>query len=144
VPRGEEIAIVVSLGVEPVTVPGGLAGGGEGSVIEALEAVPLSVAVERRFDDDVPEGQVIATSPGSGAELPPGSTVTVLVSLGVQPITVPDVSGAETPLEAAVILRQEGLTPGSVSGPSEGMPSGTSPGAGSEVPPGTAVDIALG
>ncbi|CAN5296152.1 hypothetical protein BH20ACT3_BH20ACT3_10460 [soil metagenome] len=140
---GDTVAIVVSLGVEPVTVPSGLVGSTGGKAADAIEALPLLVGVERRFDDEIPEGAVIAASPASGAEVPPGTTVTIVVSLGVEPVTVPDVSEAETPAEAAALLREAGLTPGSVSGPSEGTPAATSPAAGDEVSPGTTVDLIL-
>ncbi|MFG1608241.1 Stk1 family PASTA domain-containing Ser/Thr kinase [Actinoplanes sp. NPDC049265] len=45
------------------------------------------------YSDDVAEGVVISTDPKAGTELRPGDTVTVVVSKGKAPITVPDLNG---------------------------------------------------
>ncbi|MET8146758.1 Stk1 family PASTA domain-containing Ser/Thr kinase [Actinoplanes sp. NPDC049668] len=46
-----------------------------------------------KYSDSVPEGVVISTDPKAGTELKPGQTVTVVVSKGRAPITVPDFQG---------------------------------------------------
>jgi serine/threonine-protein kinase len=46
-----------------------------------------------QYSDTVPEGSVISTDPKADTALKPGSTVTVVVSKGKAPITVPDLSG---------------------------------------------------
>ena len=65
-----------------------------------------------------------------GETLPRGGTVTIEVSRGPEMVTVPDVKKADTPAQAAAILRAAGLVPGSVSGSSEGKPKSTTPKAG--------------
>ena len=70
--------------------------------------------------------------------------MTIEVSRGPELVAVPDVTGASTPAQAAAILREAGLKPGSVSGPSEGTPIGTSPGRGTKVRKGSTVNILLG
>ena len=102
------------------------------------------MAVDRRFNDTVDEGRVVSQRPRPGEKVPKGSTVTIEVSKGPELVAVPDVSGAATSAEAAAIIRRAGLTPGVVSGSSEGSPSGTKPGTGTEVKPGTTVDIVQG
>jgi eukaryotic-like serine/threonine-protein kinase len=144
VPRGSPVTVEVSRGPEPITVPAGLQGSTEAAASEAIEGVDLAVEVNRQFSDDVAEGLVVSVSPGSGSQVPRRSTVTIEVSRGPEPVTVPDVSGTDSPAAAAALLRQAGLVPGQVSGPSEGSPTGTSPSAGTAVAPGTTVDIALG
>jgi serine/threonine-protein kinase len=45
-----------------------------------------------QYSDTVPEGSVISTDPKADTPLKPGSTVTVVVSKGRAPITVPDLT----------------------------------------------------
>lgn len=142
--RGSTVGLVVSDGPAPRTVPAGLQGSTQAAATEAIEGVQLAVEVDPQFNDDVAEGVVVSVRPGSGSEVPRGATVTIEVSRGPEPVTVPDVSGTDSPAAAAALLRQAGLVPGQVSGPSEGSPSGTSPSAGTDVAPGTTVDISLG
>ncbi len=142
--RGRTVNLVVSDGPAPREVPGGLVGSTEAEASAAIEAVQLEVAVNRQYNDTVPEGQVVSQSPRPGVEVPRGSEVTIEVSRGPETVDVPDVTGAASPAEAAAILRRAGLVPGSVSGPSEGTPSGTSPSRGTTVRKGSEVDILLG
>lgn len=142
--RGSTVALVVSDGPAPRTVPAGLQGSTEAAAVEAIEGVQLAAEVNRQFNDDVAEGLVVSVGPGSGSEVPRGATVTLEISRGPEPISVPDVSDTDSPGEAAALLRQAGLVPGEASGPSEGSPTGTSPSAGTDVAPGTTVDITLG
>lgn len=64
--------------------------------------IKLSIAVQESFDNQVPAGKVISTTPASGTELKKGNSVLLLVSKGKEnkPVTVPsfigmDVSAAE-------------------------------------------------
>ena len=70
--------------------------------------------------------------------------VSIEVSRGPELVAVPDVRSADTPAEAAAILRAAGLVPGTASGSAEGSPIGTSPGRGTMVAVGSTVNIVLG
>ena len=72
----------------------------------ALEDAGFKVKVEEEFSDDVPEGDVISSSPEGGTQATKGRTVTITVSQGAEGIAVPKVVGlqvdeAQSQLEAA-------------------------------------------
>ncbi|MBX3312913.1 MAG: PASTA domain-containing protein [Actinobacteria bacterium] len=140
--RGSTVGLVASDGPEPRTVPN-VRGKTEAEARAVIEGLQLEVAVNENYSDDVAEGKVISQLPAGGSELPRGDTVTIEVSLGPEMVKVPSVASADTPAEAAQILRDAGLVPGSVSGSAEGTPR-TSPAAGTEVRSGSKVDIILG
>lgn len=64
-----------------------------------LDSADLAVRTEERFDDTVPAGHVISSSPSTGTTVKKGSGVELVVSKGVQTFPVPDVQGMD--LEAA-------------------------------------------
>jgi beta-lactam-binding protein with PASTA domain/tRNA A-37 threonylcarbamoyl transferase component Bud32 len=71
-----------------------------------LRGAGLTARVGATRHSALPKGEIIATSPGSGARIGSGSAVTLIVSLGPQMIQVPNVSGeslqaAEANLRAA-------------------------------------------
>jgi eukaryotic-like serine/threonine-protein kinase len=107
--RGSAVTLTVSAGPRTATLPA-LAGRAEQDALADLDAVEvdLEVVVERRFDDAVAAGLVIATDPSAGGVVEEGSTVTVVVSEGRPPVDVPDVLGL--PLaDARQVLADAGL-----------------------------------
>jgi beta-lactam-binding protein with PASTA domain/serine/threonine protein kinase len=74
--RGDQVGFVVSLGPELVEVPGGLVASGWESAQESLEAAGFVVEIEH-VDDYLGLGFVYRVDPGSGTDLPKGSTVTL-------------------------------------------------------------------
>lgn len=66
------------------TVPD-VVGDDEATATSAIEAAGYVVSVLSDYSDTVPEGDVISQSPNGGTELVAGSTVTIVVSLGVAP-----------------------------------------------------------
>jgi len=88
----------------------------------------------------VPSGNVIGTSPPSGAQAPYGSTVTVIVSTGPPTTQVPDVSNKSV-ADATAALQAAGLSVSGVSGNPAKTVTGTTPAAGSTVPTGSSVQI---
>ncbi|MEZ5140849.1 MAG: PASTA domain-containing protein, partial [Acidimicrobiales bacterium] len=142
--RGSTVALVVSKGPEPRTIPSGLVGSTEDAAVEALEALGLKAAIVRSYSDSVDEGRVISVLPRAGSTVPRGETVNVEVSRGPELVSVPSISGADSIAEAVSIITGAGLKAGSVSGPAAGTPVGTSPGAGTLVRPGSTVNIVLG
>lgn len=75
--------------------------------------IELNVTFKETYDDQVPAGQVISTTPASDSELKKGNNVLVFVSLGkeTKPVTVPSFIGMT--LENAIAKAQElGLSVG--------------------------------
>ncbi|HET7328353.1 MAG TPA: Stk1 family PASTA domain-containing Ser/Thr kinase [Nocardioidaceae bacterium] len=102
--RDTEVDLVVSKGRRPIDVPD-LVGDPARKAVSALEDAGLTAAVTKRFDDEVPEGQVISQSPEDGT-LFKDDAVELVVSKGPQMIEVPSVFGqdeasATATLEAA-------------------------------------------
>lgn len=90
-PHTTALALVVSLGREPVTAPnvGQLA---EAEAVTALEDAGLAVERAEEYSNDVALGAVISQDPGPG-QLFRGDTVTITVSLGRPFAEVPSVFG---------------------------------------------------
>ncbi|MDH3753909.1 MAG: PASTA domain-containing protein [Acidimicrobiia bacterium] len=114
-PRGSEVALVVSDGPAPRAVPDGIIGVPVADAQALLEAARLVATITEQFDDTVPEGDVVAATPDVGTEVPADSAVELVLSLGPEPIEVPDVEGldlddAQDALEAVglVIIEVEG------------------------------------
>jgi len=93
------VKVVVSKGKQTVTVPNvtGLSVAGATSNLEKLN---LKAQTREEYNSYVPAGQVIRQSPEADTEVMPGSTVTLTVSLGPQPVpsseTEPPPSSSET------------------------------------------------
>ena len=73
---GDQVTLQVSLGPELVEVPGGLVASGWESAQESLEAAGFEVEIEH-IDNYLGLGFVYSVDPGSGEEIPQGSTVTL-------------------------------------------------------------------
>lgn len=102
--EGSKVDIVVA-SVAMVTVPN-LIGSDADSAQKELEDLGFKVTLKKEYSDTVEEGYVINTDPVANSSKEKGSTITVVVSKGVQPKTVPDVTGksqdtAKQLLEAA-------------------------------------------
>ncbi|OJF12720.1 Stk1 family PASTA domain-containing Ser/Thr kinase [Couchioplanes caeruleus] len=91
--HGGQITLVLSLGPERHQVPDiiGLERAAAKGEIETNKLVFKEGAGEH--SDTVPQGVVISTDPKPGQTLKPGETVTVVISKGKAPITVPSVIG---------------------------------------------------
>ena len=61
--------------------------------VETLEALGFEVEIEEENSDEVESGLVIEQDPEADTELAVGSTVTLVVSLGVAEVEVPDLTG---------------------------------------------------
>ncbi|MFC5382256.1 Stk1 family PASTA domain-containing Ser/Thr kinase [Aquipuribacter nitratireducens] len=87
---GTAVDVVVSRGPQPVAVPD-VTGDDADSARRVLEAAGLRLGdTGERYDDAAPAGVVVAQDPAEG-QLRPGGTVDVTVSLGPEPVAVPDV-----------------------------------------------------
>jgi beta-lactam-binding protein with PASTA domain len=142
-PYGSTVTIVTSKGHAPVVIP--LVTGPSSTytaAAAALTAAGFVPAENKEYSSTVPSGQVVGTSPDASAGPQPfGAKVTVSVSIGPQPVIVPNVVG-ESVTRASGTLEALGLR---VAGP-YGPPGAkkvlsTDPPAGSSVPPGTTVNV---
>jgi serine/threonine-protein kinase len=139
---GSTVTIITSMGHAPVAIPPVTGSGSTyASAAAALTAAGFTPTQANVYSSSVPAGQVIGTSPDpSAGPAPFGSTVTVNVSLGPQPVPVPNLSG-DTVAQATTTLQSKGLTVGAVYGPAKGKVFLTTPDAGTNVPPGTAINM---
>jgi beta-lactam-binding protein with PASTA domain/tRNA A-37 threonylcarbamoyl transferase component Bud32 len=104
--QGDRVSLVVSRGVRIVTVPNGLVGLSTEQARTALTAAGLTVGDIVSRNSDAPAGQVLATRPRAGAQVPSGRKVTLVVSNAQ--VKVPDVTG-ETLFQATAILQEAGF-----------------------------------
>jgi beta-lactam-binding protein with PASTA domain/predicted Ser/Thr protein kinase len=129
--------------VEQVTVPG-VVNLDVAAATAALEAEGFEVKTEFTNDPNAPENQVIAQDPAAGEEADEGSTVTLTVSQGPEPVTVPDVTG-KSQTEASQILSQAGFVVNAVPEENdeveEGLVISQDPPANEEVPRGSQITI---
>ena len=107
VKREEAVSFVVSLGREPIGVPG-VVGATRDEAVGAIEGAGLAAQVGEAYSGDVERGRVISQEPADGT-LFRGDTVSVVVSLGPETVKVPDVEGMEAG-EAIAELEALGLT----------------------------------
>lgn len=102
------VTLVVSKGPERYTVPN-LVSAPESKLKALLGPETLTVgAVTRDWSETVPEGAVISQDPPKGEPVKRGTSVSVVVSKGRQPIPVPDVTGKPFD-EAQQLVTKAGL-----------------------------------
>lgn len=139
---GSAVNLVVSSGQAHVTMPA-LIGMSQASATSKLDGLGLHVDVGTALTSAQPAGVVYAQGPAAGTQVPAGGTVTISVSQGVAPVTVPNVVGAAAS-DAKTSLQNRGLVPVSVeesSSATVGTVFDQTPAAGSKVSPGTQVKI---
>jgi serine/threonine-protein kinase len=106
--RGSTVVLTVSKGVKLANVPV-LVGSQRSLAVQQIRSRGFSPQVEEAESSD-PAGEVIRQAPSAGSQLPPGSTVTIVVSKGEARAKVPNVIGTERAL-AVQTIREAGLTP---------------------------------
>jgi serine/threonine-protein kinase len=137
-PYGSTITLVPSLGHQPATVPSIPNTYTFAQAQAALQAVGLTATQANQSSATVASGDVISTTPASGAQAPYGSAVTVNVSTGPPTTPVPDVIG-DSVSQATSALQQDGLSVSGVSGSPNNNVTGTQPSVGSTVDTGSSV-----
>ena len=119
------VTVVLSSGEEAKTteVPN-VVGREESEAEEMLQDANLTVVHgEAQYSDDVDEGKVISSSPEAGTEVEEGTEVTIIVSLGAEPATVPELRGKQAS-EAESALSDAGLNGSSSEEYSDDVPEG--------------------
>ncbi len=142
------IEVVISSGEEAkmVQVPN-VVGRSESDAENTLRAANLTVVYgEAAFSNEIAEGDVISSNPSAGTEVEEGTEVTIIVSLGEKPATVPNlVNKSASAAESA--LSDAGLNGSSSEEYSDDVPEGRvirqSIDAGTEVDPGTTVEYVV-
>ncbi|NTU71836.1 MAG: PASTA domain-containing protein [Coriobacteriia bacterium] len=143
-PRGSMVALVISKGREPVSVPN-VKGKPQKKAEAILKNAGFRVKVGKQANK-ARKGTVIAQKP-SGGKARPGSTILLKVSTGVVMVRVPNMRGvfmsnAEARLKAAGFrVTSTGVYAGDGGQTTDGTVYKQSPAAGSTVPKGSRVTI---
>ncbi len=147
-----ELILYISRGDQQVSVPNINEGDDKASASAKLREAGFNVKEVSANSDRVETGLVIRTDPEVGAKLPKGSTVTLYISSGKEPvdtITVPDVVG-RAQADAVKRLTEKGLKVTQSSIKKENHPSysagviiGQTPASGSEVAPDSEVILTV-
>jgi len=150
--QGETVRITVAGPPSSVQMPGFIVNLPEGEARATLEAQPygFEVTSEYRSSSIVEAGIVMETDPGAGTIVERGGSVTIIVSSGPEPVTVPVVAGL-TEGSARNALIDAGLTVAptlyqtvEAGSPDDGRVIGQTPQPGEQVEPGTTVTITVG
>jgi serine/threonine-protein kinase len=139
---GQQVALVVSSGKPRVAIPP-LQGANAASFAaahRALSAVGLTSTQTTAYNDTVPAGAVVSTTPAAGVRVVVGSPVVVVISKGPRLTSIPYVGG-ESVGAASQTLTGAGLQVSGVTGNPIATVTGTSPSSGSVVRFGSAVQI---
>jgi eukaryotic-like serine/threonine-protein kinase len=139
-PTGSAVALRVSDGPAPRAVPDGLAGLPFAEAEALLSEARLVATRTDVYDASVPEGAVISTDPAAGTELPVDSPITVVVSLGPEPVEIPNVEG-QSASDAQTTLEGVGLCVSDTQGPPNNAVIATDPPAGTVVEAGTCIIV---
>ncbi len=147
VPQYFAIDLDVSTGLAAVSVPD-VVGMTQASAEDAILTANLTVGtVTTEHSATVPEGSVISQNPEAGTSVAQGTSVDLVVSLGLAPVLVPDVVGlAQADAESAIT--GAGLIVGTITTQySDTVPEGhvisQDPAAGTSVASGSSVDLAV-
>ena len=81
---------------------------------KTINKLDLKLTINERHDVDVERNHVISQSPSQGTELKKGALVTIVISLGPEELSVPNLMGY-TLNDAKKILEKDGLKLGSIS-----------------------------
>jgi eukaryotic-like serine/threonine-protein kinase len=144
------VDLVIAGPPSSVSVPGFLIGQTEQAAIDVLQGEPYSFVVTVvRIPSNVDIGTVIEIAPAANTLVPRGGDITLTVSDGPQPISVPTVSGLTegrarnqlTDAGLSVLVNYVEVAPGSID---DGRVKEQDLSPGSLVPPGTLVTLTVG
>ena len=122
----------------------------QASNVLGADGLVVAAARPRQCSNTVKGGLVVATDPGSGASVSPGSSVTLIISSGFCPVIVRNVIG-DTATDAQTTLQGQGLVVGTTtqstsldcSTANSGTVDSQSVPGGSSVPYGSTVDLTV-
>jgi serine/threonine-protein kinase len=148
-PYGARVDLVVSRGPAPVTIPPIPAGAGWVATQRSLQSLHLRTVEQLAWSSAYAAGEVLSVSPPPGtAHVRAGTPVTVVVSRGPAPVTIPAVPAGAGWAQYGDALVALGLKPVEQLQYSDSVPAGeivsVSPGPGSPaVAPGTTVEVTV-
>jgi serine/threonine protein kinase/beta-lactam-binding protein with PASTA domain len=145
--EGSIVKLTVSKGPPPVPLPD-LSNRPLPEVTEQLASIGLAVGeVRREYDENAPRDVVLSVAPGTPVEVPKGSAVSLVVSDGPEPRSIPDNLGGATRDAAVAALSALGLSPQVSTEPSETVEQGrlipVNPGGGTAVERGSGVSVVV-
>jgi serine/threonine-protein kinase len=145
--EGQRVSLLVSDGPTIAAVPTGLAGASVDDATAALREAGFDVKTAPELSEDVPADHVIRLAHGTKARLPKGSTVTLVVSSGPPPRTIPGDLVRKSYGEVVSILEGLKLHPKPNGVYDTKVPKGdvmaTDPGPGATVPRGADVTVTV-
>jgi eukaryotic-like serine/threonine-protein kinase len=140
---GTSVAITVGTGPSTVGVPQ-LYGNTPAQARSILEGAHLTLGERNReYNNDVAEGSIFFQDPSEAERVEPGTAVNVTVSLGVEPVEVPEVYGLSV-AQAQATLSGVGLNSNAVEvegNEAAGTALSTEPGVGATLDPGSTVTL---
>jgi serine/threonine-protein kinase len=101
--KGQSVSLVISAGIQYVSVPQGLVGLSLQQAKDTLAAANLKPGRVVFKNSSLPEGQVLEVEPAAGASVPAGSKVMLTVSNSKT--KVPNVEGKDEPTATAILLQ---------------------------------------
>ncbi len=141
VPKGTTIDMFVSKGPEPRTIPADLVGMTPEDAKAALEELGLVVDMATEYSDDVDQGLVAGTRPPAGEMIDFGGTVTIIVSDGPEPVTIPSSIIGVSFDEAEGTLQGLGFRVSLSAGTTDQVVCGSDPAPGQALPRGSTVSL---
>jgi len=138
-PEGAAVDVVLSSGPPVVAIPDLSGITTCAGVDNALKAAGFQPACSTSYETGVPAGAVVSVSPSGSA--PEGATVTVVLSKGPPPVTVPAIPPGTSVSQAIATIQGAGLVVGNIYGPGGGRVVFTNPAGGQQVPAGSTVNI---
>ncbi|MCH7788338.1 MAG: PASTA domain-containing protein, partial [Acidobacteria bacterium] len=137
VPKGTTVDMVVSTGPALRVIPDDLVGQEYAEVEEILKGMGLEIEQSTAFDNEIEKGLVAGTEPGASEEIKRGDTVTVILSDGPEPVTIPPEIINVSFDEAEEILQNLGFRVSLSSGTTDQPVCGSNPSAGQALQPGS-------
>jgi len=102
--RGAAITLFVSSGPPLVAIPD-VKGFTTADAHHTLDGAKFKTRVQGRFDNTAPKDTVLDVSPASGTSAAEGSTITLTVSQGPQPVKVPQLVGVSVDAARAQLAK---------------------------------------
>jgi len=106
--RNSKVTLVVSSGAAQKQIPLDIVNKAQADATSDLQQLGFIVTPELQANADFDKGKVVTSQPAPGQSAAIGSTVTLVVSSGAPPKTIPDVSG-DTQDQARAALNGQGF-----------------------------------
>ena len=90
--EGSTIKVIVSKGQEIVEMPKVL-GEKKDDAVKLLKETGLEVEIKEEYNDDIESGYITKQETAEGEKIPAGTKVVIYVSMGIEQVQVPDLSG---------------------------------------------------